>query len=137
MKKQFEAHYNVTIGDINYGGHLGNERALVVFQDARIHFLQSLGFSEKSIGQETGIIMVETGVKYRKEVFLHDELIVTIAVSEIKEKKFELCYEVTRKSDGKKVMSGTTAFMAFDYSTRKVVKIPGQFVEKVSPFISS
>lgn len=133
-QKKFEAEYCVTIGDINYGGHLGNERALVIFQDARIRFLKSLGFSEGSIGEGTGIIMVESGVRYRREVFLHDELVVTVIVSEMKEKKFTFQYEIVRVSDGKLVMSGFTTFLAFDYDTRKVAKIPDQFMERIALF---
>jgi acyl-CoA thioester hydrolase len=134
MKKQFTARYSVTIGDINYGGHLGNERALVIFQDARIRFFGSLGLSEGDIGDETGIIMVESGVRYRREIFLHDELVVTVGVSEVKTKKFVLEYDVTRESDAQQVLSGFTIFLAFDYTSRKVTKIPSQFIKKTIPF---
>ena len=33
----------VRISDINYGNHMGNDRALSFFQDARISFLKQLG----------------------------------------------------------------------------------------------
>ena len=32
----FSVNYKVTISDINYGGHMGNERALLLFQQVRI-----------------------------------------------------------------------------------------------------
>ena len=136
MSGQFTTRYSVTIGDINYGGHLGNERALVIFQDARIRFFNSFGLSEGDIGEGKGIIMVESGVRYRREIFLHEELVVTVAVSEVKGKKFTLEYDVIRESDAQQVLSGFTIFLAFDYKSRKVAKIPSQFVEKITPFFS-
>ena len=42
--------YKVTVGDINYGGHMGNERALVAFHQGRIAWLNSMGYSELNIG---------------------------------------------------------------------------------------
>lgn len=135
MNIYFTTEYGVGIGDINYGGHMGNDRALVVFQDARIKLLRSLGSSEKDIGGNSGIIMVESAVRYIKEVFLHDNLFIDIIVSELKTKKFTLYYKVTRASDKNLVFHGSTTFLAFDYSTRKVVRLPAQFQEKIAKYL--
>jgi len=137
MKREFSAEYKVTIGDINYGGHMGNDRSLVIFQDARLQMLDSMNFSEKDIGGNSGIIMVESGVKYQKEVFLHDDLGIEITISEIKSKKFTLRYRVMRKSDEAFVFHGFTSFLAFDYGERKVVKLPDPFREKLKLFSSA
>lgn len=134
MTKQFTAHYVVTIGDINSGGHLGNDKALVIFQDGRIRFFKSLGLSEKNIGEGKGIIIVESAVKYHREVFLHDELEINIGVAEVAGKKFTLEYSVTRQSDNVQVLSGSSVFLAFDYQSRKVVNVPEDFVEKTERF---
>jgi acyl-CoA thioester hydrolase len=136
MTERYSAQYRVTIGDINYGGHLGNDKALIIFQDARIQFLQSLGCSEKDIGDGRGIIMVESGVRYLREVFLHDELTVSIVVTELKGKKFSFDYAVRRDADGELVISGFTAFLAFAYEGRKVAAVPEGFKKKLSAFIS-
>lgn len=127
----FTSRYTVTIGDINYGGHLGNDRALVVFQDARLHFLGSIEASEMDIGEECGIIMVESGVRYHREVFLHDQLTVSLWISEVRKKKFTLEYVVSRESDGEEVFSGFTSFLSFDYSNRKVANLPELFRKNI------
>ena len=134
MTKQFTAYYVVTIGDINSGGHLGNDKALVIFQDGRIRFFKSLGLSEKNIGEGKGIIIVESAVKYHREVFLHDELTISIGVAEVVEKKVTLEYCVTRQSDNEEVLSGSSVFLAFDYQSRKVVNVPDDFVDKIKRF---
>jgi acyl-CoA thioester hydrolase len=130
MNDAFTAEYTVTIGDINYGGHLGNDRALVIFHDARLRFLQSLGFSEQDIGRGRGIIMVEAGVRFLQEVFVHDRLEIRVWLTGIEGPRLPFQYEVQRKGDGKTVLAGTTMFLAFDYQARKVVRVPALFLQK-------
>lgn len=132
--KTFTSKYRVTIGDINYGGHLGNERALVVFHDARLHFLGSIEASEMNIGAACGIILVESRVKYHREVFLHDALSVELRVSEVRKKKFTLEYSVSRETDGEEVFSGFTSFLSFDYKNRRVVPLPAEFQQNLEGY---
>ena len=135
MKRAFESNYRVSIGDINYGGHLGNDKALVVFQDARLLFLKSIGCTEIDIGDDLGIIMVESGVRYLREIFHGEELRISLSVSDIKGKKFTLEYLVIRLLDGETVLTGFTSFLIFDYSRRKVVVMPGSFREKLLNYL--
>lgn len=130
MKRVFTAEYIVTIGDINYGGHLGNDRSLVIFHDARLRFLQSLGFSEQDIGGGRGVIMVEAGVRFLQEVFVHDRLETRVRLTGCEGPRLPFQYEVERKSDGQTVLTGTTLLLAFDYQARKVVRVPALFLEK-------
>lgn len=135
MAKLFTTHYIVNDNDIGAGGHLGNERALVIFQKGRVDFFQHIGFSDKNIGDNRGIIIVEAGVKYQREGFLHDQLIVNVTVAEIAGKKFTLNYSVIRESDSQELLSGFTTCLAFDYQVRKVVEIPDVFIEKTEQFL--
>ncbi len=128
MNTVFISTYTVTIGDINYGGHLGNERALLIFQDARIRFLESLGLSEKNIGEGAGMVVVESGCSYRRQVFLHEELEVHVEIDQLERKKFTLKYTVLRKDDGQKVLTGFTGILAYNYSLNKVVQLPSEFI---------
>ena len=121
----------VRVGDINYGGHMGNDKALLVFHDARIRFLESLGYSEKDIGGP-GIIMRDAHVNFRKEVFLHDELTVDVGVEEVTLTSFKLTYKVIRLGDGEEVFNGFTGLLAFNYEKRKVVKLPEEFIQKIT-----
>lgn len=136
MAELFSTHYIVNDNDISAGVHLGNERALVIFQKGRVDFLQNIGFSDKNIGGNRGIIIVEAGVKYHCEGFLHDELIVNVTVAEIAGKKFILNYSVIRESDRQELLSGFTTCLAFDYRVRKVVQLPDVFIKKAEQFLS-
>jgi acyl-CoA thioesterase FadM len=123
----FRARYAVRVGDINYGGHMGNDKYLLLFHDARLAFLASLGASEKDIGGGIGLIMSEAQVRFRAEVFLGDELEVSVRPRDVQASRFALDYEVTRVGDGAAVASGLTAMAAFDYAQRRVARLPAPF----------
>ena len=125
--KNFTANYKVGIGDINYGGHLGNDRALIIFHDARIQFLNDLGLSELNIGEKKGVILVEAEIKYMQQVRLHDELLTEIHIEIENTKKFNIHYLVRNSKNQEEVISGTTGMLCFDYNVQKVKQIPQAF----------
>jgi acyl-CoA thioester hydrolase len=124
----YRSPYTVTTGDINYGGHLGNERALLIFQDARLRFLSSLKLSEMDLGEKTALIVVEAVCRFQREVFLHEELEVLLQLLERAEKKVVFGYSVIRTNDGAEVITGQTTHLGFTYSQRKVVPLPKSFL---------
>lgn len=129
--RKISSEYTVGVGDINYGGHMGNDKALLVFSDARINFLKHFGFSEMNIGNGSGIILAEANVKYKKEVFMHDVLETLVWVSEVSGLKWILSYKTIRVKDGKEVFSGETLMLCFDYENKKVSRIPEEFINTV------
>jgi acyl-CoA thioester hydrolase len=131
LSKENIARFEVRIGDINYGGHMGNEAALLLFQDARIRFLESIGFSEKHIGDRAGMILSEAHVYFRKEIFLHDELLADVAIAEVTTSSFEMKYSIKRTVDGVEVLHGSTRLIAFDYDRKKVTRLPEGFITAI------
>jgi len=132
----FSEKYKVTIGDINYGGHMGNDRALLLFQQGRISWLNSMGYSELSIGEEVGIIQREAHVKYHKVAFLNDDLTINITEIILKRSNFILKYEVRNEKD-EVIITGEVLLVAYNYKKKKIVAIPKDFKEKVERNINS
>ena len=130
----FLAPYTVTIADINYGRHLGNDRPLVIFQDARIRFFKSLGFSEGDIGEGRSIVVVESGCRYLRQVFLHEELQVMVTVGELAGKRCRLDYVVKRLNDEQTVFTGFTLLLAYDPLVKKAAALPGPFLSACCPY---
>jgi acyl-CoA thioesterase FadM len=128
----FRTAYTVGIGDINYGGHMGNDRFLVLFQEARIRYLAALDACEREIGEGTGLIMSEAHVHYRAEAFWGEELEIEVRVSDLQETRFNFEYEVVRPGDGRRVASGFTRMAAFDYGRRRVARLPEEFRRRLS-----
>ena len=128
--KTFAGAYTVRVGDINYGGHMGNDKALLLFHDARLHFLGQYGFSESNIGGP-GLIMSEAHVFFRKEVFRGDELEVFIHIEELHNISFVMHYSIMR--DDIEVMYGSTKLVVYDWEKRKVTKVPDAFIKIMDP----
>lgn len=130
MKNLYEMEYKVIVSDINYGGHMGNERALIIFQQARMEWLNSIGYDEANI-EGKGLIQLESHVYYLKEVFLGENLLCKIVNVQMDRITFEIQYEIINKNSDV-VIKGTTKMAIFDYEKKKISRIPKEFIEKIS-----
>ncbi|MDX8335444.1 acyl-CoA thioesterase [Candidatus Cetobacterium colombiensis] len=126
----FFINYKVTISDINYGGHMGNERALILFQQARIDLFKSLGVSEVNVGENVGTIQKDAHVNYKGEIFLGEELKVIVKQLNIKKTSLNFIYNV-ENSHGQIVLEGSTLIVAFDYKNKKIARFPLEFLKKL------
>ena len=130
----FETELTVQITDLNYGGHVGNDRILSFMHEARVRFYRHLGFKDElSFEGTVGQIVTDAALVYKSESFLGDVLIVQVGVSEVAKYGFDMFYRITNKITGKDVALGKTGIVCFDYSARKVVTIPLKLKEKVHP----
>lgn len=127
----FSIEYKVTISDINYGGHMGNERPLIIFQQARIELFKNFELSELNIGDGVGTIQKESHVNYLKESFLGDILKVVIEKIEFTKTTMNFYYNIFNQKD-ELIVTGSTLIIGYNYEKRKISKIPAGFIEKIS-----
>jgi Predicted thioesterase len=80
--------------DINYGGHLGNDRVLGLAHEARVRWLASHDLSEADVGG-AGLIMADAALVFRQEAFLGDVLDVALGAAEARRSSFDLVYLLT------------------------------------------
>jgi acyl-CoA thioester hydrolase len=121
----FETELSVRVADINYGGHVGNDTMLTLMQEARTRMYRSLGYeNELSFEGTVGQVIADAALVYKAEAFLGDTLVIRIALGEFTRFGFDLFYQVTRKEDSKEVAKGKTGIVCFDYSIKKVARIP-------------
>lgn len=118
----------VRIENINYGGHLGNDSLLSLVHEARLRFLKANGFTESDIGG-VGIIMVDTVIIYKSESFHGDVLKFEVAVGNIGRTGCDFFFRVTNNATKADVAHVKTGVVFFDYSARKVVPTPVEFIE--------
>ena len=128
-KVSFTTAITVRITDINYGGHLGNDKVLSLMHEVRMLWLQSIGYSELNI-EGAGLIMADAGIQFKSEAFFGEVLTAEIAVAEISRAGFNLYYRF--KCAERVVATGKTGMLFFDYSNRKIVSCPGTFIEKIN-----
>jgi acyl-CoA thioester hydrolase len=111
----------VRIGDINYGGHLGNDALLSIIHESRMQWLAEWGMTELVTGDH-GLIMADVMIAYRGEAFYGDILSVALFATEITSKSFDLLYRLETQRDEKNILiaEAKTGMLCFDYEQRKI-----------------
>lgn len=126
----FKTNLSVSIADINYGNHMGNERALVFAHEARLQWLKSFGFSnEVNLANEIGIVVADAAIVYRAEAFHGDDLTIKLGVNEVTRHSFDLLYVIENENTGKEIARVKTGIVCMDYKTRKISSIPDKLRE--------
>ncbi len=120
----FTATISVRIGDINYGGHVGNDAILSIIHEARMQMLRSFGFDELNTGGNS-LIMADVMIAYKGEAFYGDQMTIKIYAEEVAGKSFDLLYHIFTNRNGKPsdIAHAKTGMVCFDYETRKIVSM--------------
>ncbi len=113
----------VRVTDLNYGGHLGNDRVLALLHEARVAFLSDHGWSEMDCAG-TGLIMTDAAVQFRGEAFAGDRLLIAVAMGEAARTGFRFFYRITRRGDDAVIAVAETGMACFDYQRRRVAAVP-------------
>ena len=121
----YSMEYKVVVTDINYGNHVGNDRLLSIVHEARLDYFKSLGYkNELDFENNTGIVMADAALIFKNEAFHGDQLIVDLGIKEPGPHGFEMYYRITRSSDDAVIALAKTGIVFYDYSSKKVARIP-------------
>jgi len=124
----FETELSIRMDDINYGGHVGNDRYLTIAQEARLRFFNALGYkNELNIEPDIGIIVTDASLTYQSELFYGDILMVKIAIANRNKYGFDMCYQLVNTANNKIAATAKTGIISFNYNLRKVVAFPESF----------
>lgn len=121
----FSCEMSVRASDLNYGGHVGNDKVLTLMQEARILFYNNIGFKDEiHFEGNVGQIISDALVIYKSESFLGDRLTIQIGVTDFNKYGFDLIYLIVNQTTGKEAARGKTGIVCFDYVKRKVASVP-------------
>jgi len=119
----FSLELTVRTTDLNYGGHLGNDRLLALLHEARLGFLSRHGLSEMDCGG-VSLIMGDAVIVFQGEAYAGDRLCVEVAAGEPREAGFRIFYRVSRAKDGAKIALAETGMVAYDYAAKTIRPLP-------------
>jgi acyl-CoA thioester hydrolase len=129
-KFEFTTKIPVRITDINYGNHLGNDSFLSLIHEARVRYLNNINLTELNI-DGFRILMVDSLIIYKSEVFYGDELIFNVAVTDISNTGCDIYYKVTSHNNPGEVAHAKTGMVFYDNLKKKISAVPKIFIERV------
>lgn len=127
----FTTELEILIGHINYGKHLGNDAVLSLVHEARIRFLDHLGYTEFDL-EGVSLIMADAAIRFRSEAFHGEVMLLELSVGELSTVGFDLYYNMKNKSTGEVVAEVKTGMICFDYDSKKISRLPGAFINRFS-----
>ena len=115
----------VRITDLNYGGHVGNDTVLSIIHEARVQFLQSLGYKELDI-EGVGLIMSDVAIEFRSELFYGDVVTAHVSAGDFTSAAFDIYYQLEKVTTNETTVVATakTGMVCYDYSKKKIAGIP-------------
>ncbi|HVY74752.1 MAG TPA: thioesterase family protein [Puia sp.] len=120
----FSTSFPVRITDLNYGSHVGNDTVLSFLHEARVRFLQSLGYNELNL-EGAGLIMSDAALEFKNEIRYGDELVASVAAGDFSRVGFDFYYKLEKKGDEPQLLAlAKTGMVCFDYERKKVVALP-------------
>ena len=119
----FTTELPIRIGDVNYGGHLGNDAALAIAHEARVRFLAAHGWTELDLAG-VGILMIDAAVQYRAEGFYGMTLRVDVAAVDARTRDCDLVYRLADAATGREIARVKTGLVFTDRKTGRLVRMP-------------
>jgi acyl-CoA thioester hydrolase len=128
----FSTSFAVHITDLNYGSHVGNDKVISFLHEARVRYLQSLGYTELNL-EGVGLIMADAALVFKNEMYYGEELLISVQPVECSRAGFELIYKIEKKREGQMltVVIAKTAMICYDYGLKKVVGLPEEAKNKL------
>jgi acyl-CoA thioester hydrolase len=122
----------VRITDLNYGNHVGNDRILTLAHEARIQFLNKLGYTELSL-EGTQLIMADTAIEFKKEILYGSELMIHVAAANFSRLGFDLYYlfEIITAQGPVVAAKVKTGMMCYNYTEKKKTSLPEKAIERM------
>ena len=120
----FKTEMTVQVSDINYGGHVGNERYLLFAQETRMRFLATIGCSEMHFGP-FGLALTEAHVEYFHELFHGNTIRISLAIGTLSRASFD-CFYLIKLLKNEEEIEVPPSKQAWFVSTTKKEK-SGQF----------
>lgn len=131
VPKLFSLRLQVRVSDLNYGGHLGNDRVLGLCHEVRVAWLAKHQYSELDV-DGVGLIMADAMIMYQAEGHLADELQLDLYLAEASSRGFDLYTQITRISDQAAVARVKQGMLFFDYEKRKIAQASAEVLAQLS-----
>lgn len=128
----FSTSLSVRITDLNYGAHVGNDSVLSFVHEARVRYLQALGYTEMNL-EGVSLIMADAALIFKNEIYYGDELLISVKPVEFSRVGFDMIYKIEKPADQPMIVVAIvkTTMACFDYERKKLVILPEKALNKL------
>lgn len=133
MDYQVKTKVRVRFADVDSMGHANNAKYFTYFEQARVAYFQkieSLDFRKQEGAPEQSVILAKIECSFLSPAFLDEELEVKLAITKLKRSSFVIQYEVEEVKTGRKVATGESVQVYFNYKEGKSCDIPTELRQK-------
>ncbi len=120
----FDLKIQMRLADTDNVGHLNNAAYIKFIETVRTEWQAFVMNGREFLNSgKWGWILGEIRIKFKKEAYLSDEIIVMMWSSKIGNKSWEFSYVLTNSKDDI-IAIAQTSHVAYDYNNRKSILIP-------------
>lgn len=109
-------------GDMDAYGHVNNTVYFRFFEEARVEWLDELGFTVDGSGQDP--IIVTTGATFLRELNYPNTIEVRTFTGKAGRSSLETFHEIVGKDDGTVYCEGYAKIVWFDHDSRQSIPLP-------------
>jgi len=128
---------NVAWGELDALGHVNNTVVFRYFEDARIAYLDAIGFLGGGRGEGkgggVGPILHSTMCRFRRPIGFPDMLRVGARITEVGDDRMTMEYRVFSTKLGEVAAEGAGVIVAFDYGKGVKVALPATVRARLDP----
>lgn len=122
----FTTQIPVRITDVNYGGHVGNDKILSLLHEARIQYLSHYGYTEMNLAG-VGTIMSDVAIEFKNELFYGEIIKASVTAAGFSKVSFEIYYKLEKLTGEREILPvafAKTGMVCYDYARKKIVTVP-------------
>lgn len=124
----------IRYGDIDAQWHVNNSRFLTYIEQARFHYLLTLGLWHGENYLDVGLIVADIHVTYRSPIILLQQIRIGTRVAHIGNKSLRFEYQVEDAETGAVLSTAETIMVAYDYRTLSSRPVPDEWRQKIAAF---
>jgi acyl-CoA thioester hydrolase len=123
----------IRFNDIDLLGHVNSAVHLTYFELARVSYFNHLDKELKIDWATMSFVVAKMEMEYKQQIMLEDKLFVSVWVSRIGTKSFDMTCSIVRDNDGveTEVAKGMAIIVCFNFKLNQTVAFPVEWKEKM------
>lgn len=123
----------IRFNDIDMLGHVNSAVHFTYFELARVSYFNHLDGELKIDWATMSFVVAKMEMEYKQQIMMEDKLHISVWVSRIGTKSFDMTCSIVRESDGKEteVAKGFAVIVCFNFKINQTVAFPEAWKERM------